>query len=78
MALSSVFFTASAMRRLLKVSVATAFPTGWLRIRPATRFSLRGLTRMLRVTACASVSDSARGAFGLLIPASPSCRRNAR
>src|SRR5581483_4338900 len=57
------------MRRLEKVSVATAALAGWLRINPATRFSLRGLTRMLRTIACASVSGNVRGCFGLLISA---------
>src|SRR5918993_6070584 len=65
MALSSVFFTVCAMRRLLKVSVATASCALRPRISPATRFSLRGLTRMFRVTACASVSSRSRSRFGL-------------
>ena len=40
-----------------------------LRIIAATRLSLRGLTRMLRRMACASVSASARGCLGLLMSA---------
>src|SRR4051812_36531645 len=59
------------MRRLLKVSVATAWLAGLLRISPATRFSFCGLMRTLRSTAIASVSASVRGCFGLLISAPP-------
>src|SRR3954447_960165 len=71
MALSNVFFTVCAMRRLLKVSVVTASAARRPRIRPAARFSLRGLTRMLRRTACASVSGRVRSCFGLLIGSAP-------
>src|SRR3978361_722565 len=67
MALSSVFFTCLAMRRLLNVRSARARPAGRLRMDSATRFSLRGLTRMLRVIACAWVSSRLRTDFGLLI-----------
>src|SRR5574337_1239499 len=65
MALSSAFFTTPAMRRRLKVRRATAWAAGRLRMRPATRLSLRGLTRMLRTIASASVSASRRGCEGL-------------
>src|SRR6266567_2536362 len=57
------------MRRLLNVSVATAVAAGRLRIRPATRFSLRGLTRRLLTMAWASCSAMGRGLFGLLMSA---------
>src|ERR1700760_792450 len=69
MADSSALRTCWAMRRLLKVSVATAALAGWLRISPATRFSLRGETRMFDTIACASLSARPRGCFGLLISA---------
>src|SRR5271166_2843155 len=59
------------MRRLLKVSVATARWAGRLRIIAATRFSLRGLTRRLLTMACASVSGRPRSCFGLLMSAAP-------
>src|SRR4051794_11778512 len=58
------------MRRLLKVSVATAFCAGRLRIIAASRFSLRGLTRRLLMMHCASLSARPRGWDGLLISAS--------
>src|SRR5579862_1212578 len=67
MALSSVFFTCLAMRRLEKVRSAMARLAGRLRMDPATRFSLRGLTRMLRAIASAWLSARPRSAFGLLI-----------
>src|SRR3712207_2158128 len=59
------------MRRLLKVSVVTASCARRPRIRPATRFSLRGETRMFRVIACASVSGRPRSCFGLLMTLAP-------
>src|SRR3712207_5673176 len=71
MALSSVFFTVCAMRRLLNVRVATASCALRPRIRPAARLSLRGLTRMFRVMACASVSSRSRSRFGLPIGSAP-------
>src|ERR1700722_2293254 len=55
------------MRRFEKVSVATAWLAGRLRINPATRFSLRGETRRFDTIACASLSARLRGCFGLLI-----------
>src|SRR4051812_47556270 len=58
------------MRRLEKVSVATALCAGMLRIIAATRFSLRGLIRRLLTMHCASESARRRGADGLLISAS--------
>src|SRR4051812_15444674 len=66
-ALSNVFFTVCAMRRLLKVSVATASAAVRPRISPAARLSLRGEARMFRVIACASVAGRVRSCFGLLI-----------
>src|SRR5271165_3407879 len=59
------------MRRLLKVSVATARSAGRLRIIAATRFSLRGLIRRLLTMHCASVSGRPRSCFGLLMSAAP-------
>ena len=79
-ALQRLASPAWAMRRLLNVSVATAWLAGLLRISPATRFSLRGETRMLR-------SDRlrlrlAQRAFVLRLahvsPASPSCPPSGR
>src|SRR3954467_4075811 len=65
MALSSVFFTAPAMRLLEKVSSARAFSTFLPRISWATRLSFCPLVRSMRSTALASVSLSARLVFGL-------------
>ena len=59
--------TSLAMRRLENVSVATACCAGRLRISPATRFSLRGLTRRFDTIACASLSGRPRSCFGLLM-----------
>ena len=66
-ALSSALRTSLAMRRLENVSVATACCAGRLRIIPATRFSLRGLTRRFDTIACDSLSGSPRACFGLLM-----------
>ena len=55
------------MRRLLKVSVATASAAERLRISPATRFSLRGLTRTLLQDRLRLGFGKAPGCFGLLI-----------
>src|SRR6185437_7123514 len=67
MAEFSAFFTSCAMRFLEKVSSLTAEEAFLPRIVAATRSSLRGLTRMVRSTALASLSASRRGADGLLI-----------
>src|SRR6476661_7777834 len=54
---------------------ASALATFLPRMSAATRLSLRGLTRIVRMTAWASVSDSARGCFFLLIGAASALAR---
>src|SRR5690242_20063382 len=59
------------MRRREKVSSATAAAASLPRIVWATRLSLRGLVRIARRKAEASVSSSRRSAEGLLMSGSP-------
>src|SRR5690606_18351059 len=59
--------TSLAIRRRENDSSASAALQLLPRIRPATRFNLRGLTRKVRASACASLSATRRFAFGLLI-----------
>src|SRR5258707_4686548 len=61
------FLTSWAMRFLEKVSSLTADAAFLPRMVAATRSSLRGLTRMVRSTALASLSASRRGGDGLLL-----------
>src|SRR5690242_5339187 len=57
---------------------ASALATFLPRMSAATRLSLRGLTRIVRMTACASVSDSVRGCFFLLIALASALARAGR
>src|SRR5260370_3129347 len=63
----NAFLTSWAMRFFEKVRSLTADEAFLPRIVAATRSSLRGLTRMVRSTALASLSASRRGAYGFLI-----------
>src|SRR5262245_27231638 len=57
---------------------ASALATFLPRMSAATRFSFCGLTQMVRSTALASLSASARGRFFLLIASPPARRRCGR
>ncbi|MNW09333.1 hypothetical protein D3C71_2063040 [compost metagenome] len=59
------FFTSPAMRRLEKVSSATALLASLFRMSWATRFSLRGLVRIIGLEAIASFSAIRLGLEGL-------------
>src|SRR3979490_3292772 len=71
MAACSTLRTSCAMRRLLKVSCASAGRVPSPRIDCATRLSLRALQRSMLATARASLSAPRRGADFLLIALRP-------
>lgn len=61
----STFFTSPAMRRLEKVSSATARLASMFRMSWATRLSFRGLVRIIGLRARASFSATRLGLAGL-------------
>src|SRR5690606_17570152 len=65
------FLTSSLTRFFEKVRSASAFSTFLLRIIAATRLSLRGLVRIIRLTAIASLLATRRGFFSLPIALPP-------